>query len=264
MSQTAVQIEEPVLLRKDNGSICTLTLNRPSKFNAMSEELLEQLFSELGIIAEQKSVRVVILAANGRAFCSGHDLKKLGTDHSETYYQEVFDKSVQLMMAIQTLPQPVIAMVQGMATAAGCQLVATCDLAVAADDVQFAVSGINLGLFCSTPSVALSRKVNRKIALEMLLTGDFIDAPTALANGLINHSVAIENLESITLELAAKIAAKPPESIRLGKKLFYSQIEKSTYSAYQEARDTMANNMLFPNTKEGINAFIQKRPPNWD
>ena len=249
-----------ILLVSKADGIATVTLNRPDKFNALSEELLDQLLIELGAIEHDTATAVVILAANGRAFCAGHDLRQMRSNHSASYYRELFAKCSEMMQLITRLRQPVIAQVNGMATAAGCQLVATCDLAVAADSAQFGVSGINLGLFCSTPSVALSRNVARKRAFEMLVTGDFIDAVTAVDYGLINHTVPADQLESTVEALAQKISSKPSAALGVGKKLFYDQLPKSLPDAYGLAAEVMACNMLEAETIEYVDAFLEKRP----
>jgi len=255
--------DDPILLRSDNNHICTLTLNRASRYNALSEELLSALQQALQDIAKDTTIYVVVLTGAGKAFCPGHDLKQMRANHDEIYYRKLFEQCSEVMQGIVNLPQPVIAKVQGMATAAGCQLVASCDMAIAADDVRFAVSGINIGLFCATPSVALSRNISRKHAMEMLLTGEFIDAGTAEKFGLINHAVPREDLDETTERFASIIAAKPAVSIQLGKKLFYSQIEKQLSSAYVEAGDVMACNLLEEDTIEGVDAFLEKRRPSW-
>ena len=248
-----------LLVSKEDG-IATVTLNRPDKFNALSEELLDQLLIELGSIEQDHSTSVVVLAASGRAFCAGHDLRQMRSNHSASYYRELFAKCTEMMQLITRLRQPVIAQVNGMATAAGCQLVATCDLAVAADSAQFGVSGINLGLFCSTPSVALTRNVARKRAFEMLVTGDFIDATTAVDYGLINHSVSATQLEATVMSKARKIASKPAAALGVGKQLFYDQLPKSLPDAYALASEVMACNMLEAETIEYVDAFLEKRP----
>jgi enoyl-CoA hydratase/carnithine racemase len=253
-----------LLTRHDEGPIATLTLNRPDQYNALSDEVLSELSSALASISESEDVRVVVLTGAGKAFCPGHDLKQMRERLDEGYLRQLFAKSSEVMQAIIGLPQPVIAKVQGMATAAGCQLVATCDLAIAADDVKFAVSGISIGLFCSTPSVALSRNVLRKHAMEMLLTGDFVDAATAERYGLINRAVPRDALDQTVEELARKIASRPTEAVRLGKRLFYSQIGKDLPDAYHEASEAMAFNLTHEATVEGLNAFIEKRPPRWN
>jgi len=243
------------------GVVC-VTMNRPAAFNALSEALLDDLQKALGGIA-QSDARVVVIAGAGRAFCAGHDLKEMRAAPSLAYYQELFARCTKLMMTIQRLPQPVIARVQGIATAAGCQLVAMCDLAVAADTARFAVSGVNLGLFCATPSVPLSRNLSRKAALEMLLTGDFIDAAQAKHQGLVNRVVPADALDAEIVRLSASICAKPVEAVSAGKALFYRQLEMGVEAAYQLAGQTMACNMMDESALEGVLAFIDKRPPDW-
>jgi enoyl-CoA hydratase/carnithine racemase len=225
--------------------------------------MLSALQSEIHAIAADPSVRVVVIAALGKAFCAGHDLKQMRASPSAAYYQQLFDQCSKLMLSIQQLPQPVIARVQGIATAAGCQLVAMCDLAVASTDARFAVSGVNYGLFCSTPSVGLSRNVPRKQAMEMLLTGEFIDAGTALARGLVNRVVAPEALDAEIAGLVASIVAKPAVAISMGKQMFYRQAEMGIAAAYQLAGQTMACNMMDEAALEGVQAFIDKRQPAW-
>lgn len=253
----------PVLLRHEDGGIVTLTLNRPAQYNALSEMLLKSLQQELDEIAENESLRVVVIAANGKAFCAGHDLKEMQAYGDRTACQALFDRCSRVMMSIHRLPQPVIARVRGIATAAGCQLVANCDLAVAAEDARFAVSGINAGLFCSTPAVPLSRNLLRKHAMHMLLTGDFITAHDAEAHGLVNQVVAAEELEAATETLARKIAAKSAHAIRLGKDMFYKQLPLELEAAYSYASERMACNMESHDAQEGIAAFIEKRKPEW-
>jgi len=243
--------------------VVVLTLNRPDAFNALSEDMLSALQAEFNQLAQDQTARVVIIAANGRAFCAGHDLKEMRAEPSTEYYQKLFTTCSQLMVSLQKLPQPVIAQVHGTATAAGCQLVAMCDLAVATTSAKFAVSGVTLGLFCSTPAVAISRNLPRKRAMQLLLTGDFIDAHTAMSYGLVNEVVEPQDLEQTTLALAKKILSKPPAAVSLGKQLFYKQIETSLENAYELASQTMACNMMDPDALEGIQAFIDKRPPNW-
>jgi enoyl-CoA hydratase/carnithine racemase len=254
--------EPPVLLRVVQGA-AFLTLNRPAHYNALSEEVLAALHAKLEALATDSSVRVVILGAAGKAFCAGHDLKQMKANPSLEYYEQLFDDCSRLMMRIQGLPQPVIARVHGIATAAGCQLVAMCDLAIAADNARFAVSGINVGLFCATPSVALSRNVGRKAAFEMLVTGESIDAATAARMGLINRCVAAARLDEEIEVLIATIAAKPPAVIAAGKALFYRQLELGIAPAYQLAARAMAANMIDDTAQEGVAAFIEKRIPNW-
>lgn len=255
--------EMPVLLRSDSGGVVTLTLNRPKQFNSLSEELLTALQSELGELAKDESVRAIVIAANGKAFCAGHDLKQMRANNSEAYYQALFAKMGALMTGIMQQPQPVIARVQGVATAAGCQLVASCDLAVAVDNARFAVSGINVGLFCSTPSVALSRNVGRKRALEMLLTGEFISAEQAVREGLINRVVPADQLDAEVARLTSSICAKSAIAVRMGKQMFYRQLEMGVSDAYRFASGVMTCNMLHDDVAEGIDAFMEKRPPVW-
>ena len=262
-SSTNPVTQAPVLLRSDADGIATLTLNRPAQYNALSEELLTSLQFELDQIAQDESLRVVIIGAEGKAFCAGHDLKEMRASEDRGFHQALFDKCGRMMISINRLPQPVIAQVNGIATAAGCQLVANCDLAVAAEDARFAVSGINAGLFCSTPAVPLSRNIPRKHAMNMLLTGDFISAEEAKSYGLVNEVVATAELESAVQSLAARIAAKSGYSIRLGKDMFYKQLPMELDAAYAYASERMACNMDSYDAREGIDAFIQKRKPVW-
>ncbi|HEX4598771.1 MAG TPA: enoyl-CoA hydratase [Burkholderiaceae bacterium] len=248
---------------RDSRGVVTLTLNRPQAYNALSEALLGALQRELDAIATDESVRVVVLAAEGKAFCAGHDLREMRAQPSREYYQRLFAQCSRMMLSLTRLPVPVIARVQGIATAAGCQLVAQCDLAVASSDARFAVSGVNLGLFCSTPGVPLSRNVSRKRAFEMLVTGEFIDAREALARGLVNRVVEPAELEVETERLVASIVAKPRVAVAMGKELFYRQAELGLASAYEAAGDTMACNMMEEAALEGVQAFIEKRPPRW-
>ncbi|MFL9954762.1 enoyl-CoA hydratase [Paraburkholderia nemoris] len=241
--------------------VVRLTMNRPDAFNALSEALLDALQSALTALASD--ARVVVIAGAGRAFCAGHDLKEMRAEPSLAYYQALFARCTKLMLTIQRLPQPVIARVHGIATAAGCQLVAMCDLAVAADTARFAVSGVNLGLFCATPSVPLSRNLSRKAALEMLLTGDFIDALQAKQQGLVNRIAPADALDAEVARLAKSICAKPVEAVSAGKGLFYRQLEMGIEAAYQLAGQTMACNMMDDSALEGVQAFIDKRPPDW-
>ncbi len=257
------EIEAPLVDVRRDGAVLTATMNRPAQFNALSEALMDALEAELRAAGADESVRVVVIAARGRAFCAGHDLREMRAEPGLDYYRTLFARCSQLMMTIQRLPQPVIARVQGLATAAGCQLVAMCDLAVAADTARFAVSGVNLGLFCSTPSVALSRNVARKQAFEMLVTGEFIDAATALERGLVNRVVPAEELDAGIAALAASICSKPREAIAIGKDLFYRQAEMGIDGAYQLAGNTMACNMMEASALEGVQAFIDKRRPSW-
>jgi enoyl-CoA hydratase/carnithine racemase len=256
--------DQPLVLNtRDARGVVTLTLNRPMAFNALSEGMLEALQRELDRVAADASARVVVIAAAGKAFCAGHDLKEMRAEPSLGYYQRLFAMCGRMMMTIQTLPVPVIARVHGIATAAGCQLVAMCDLAVAARDARFAVSGINVGLFCSTPGVALSRNLARKAAFEMLVTGAFIGADEALAKGLVNRVADAERLDEEVDALLAQIVAKPRVALAMGKQLFYRQLEKGIEAAYADAEATMACNMMEPSALEGVQAFIDKRPPDW-
>jgi len=250
---------EAPLLRSDTDGVTTLTLNRPAQFNALSTELLDALEAELDKLGADATARVVVLAGAGKAFCAGHDLKQMRANHDKAYMQKLFKQCGRVMSTLAELPQPVIARVHGIATAAGCQLVAACDLAVAADVAKFAVSGINVGLFCSTPAVALSRNMGRKQALEMLLTGDFIDAHEAQRRGLVNRVVPADLLDAEVQRLAASIRAKSQTAIAMGKQLFYRQLEMGLAGAYQLASETMACNMMTDDAVAGIDGFMNKR-----
>jgi enoyl-CoA hydratase/carnithine racemase len=252
-----------VLSQRDERGVFTLTLNRPLAFNALSESLLSALHDALGAVALDVGARAVVLAASGKAFCAGHDLKEMRAEPSLAYYQALFAQCTKVMLAVQQLPVPVIARVHGIATAAGCQLVAMCDLAVASSEARFAVSGVNYGLFCSTPGVALSRNLSRKAAFEMLVTGDFIGADEAMAKGLVNRVAAPEKLDAEVERLVAGIVAKPRVAVALGKALFYRQIEKGIAAAYDDAGQTMACNMMDEAALEGVQAFVEKRAPRW-
>ena len=262
-ANTQAVAAEPLLLRQDDGGVVTLTLNRPAQFNSLSQALMHELQTELDRIAADERMRVVIMAGAGKAFCAGHDLKEMRSDASKAFQQQLFRQCSELMLTLVRMPQPVIARVHGIATAAGCQLVSMCDLAVASDNARFAVSGVNLGLFCSTPSVGLSRNVGRKQALEMLLTGEFIDAQTALARGLVNRVVPLEQLDAEIRKLVDSILAKTPVAITLGKQAFYRQLEMGLEHAYDLASETMACNMMAEDAREGIDAFVAKRKPQW-
>jgi enoyl-CoA hydratase/carnithine racemase len=254
----------PLVLRDgDSRGVVTLTLNRPEAFNALSEGVLATLQDELDRVARDESARVVVLAAAGKAFCAGHDLKEMRAQPSLEYYQRLFAQCTRMMLTVRRLPVPVIARVQGTATAAGCQLVAQCDLAVASSAARFAVSGVSLGLFCSTPSVPLSRNISSKEAFEMLVTGEFIDAHEAKERGLVNRVVAPETLDAEVNKLVGSILAKPRVAIALGKELFYRQAELGIEAAYDLAGQTMACNMMEDAALEGVQAFIEKRPPRW-
>jgi enoyl-CoA hydratase/carnithine racemase len=252
-----------VLNTRDARGLVTLTLNRPDAFNALSEALMATLQLELDDLAQDATVRAVVIAATGKVFCAGHDLREMRATPSHDYYQALFKQCAKLMMSVQKLPVPVIARVHGIATAAGCQLVAMCDLAVAASNARFAVSGINLGLFCGTPGVALSRNLGRKAAFEMLVTGEFIDAQQALTQGLVNRVAAPEQLDAELERLVASILAKPRVAVTLGKSLFYRQLENGIEAAYADAAQTMACNMMDDSALEGVQAFIDKRKPDW-
>ncbi|MGO9805000.1 MAG: enoyl-CoA hydratase [Steroidobacteraceae bacterium] len=255
---------EPLVKRaQDARGVVTLTLNRPQAYNALSEAMLAALQRELDSIAADAALRVVVLAAEGKAFCAGHDLREMRAQPSHDYYRRLFGECTRMMLTLRRLPVPVIARVQGVATAAGCQLVAQCDLAVAASSARFAVSGVNLGLFCSTPGVPLSRNVPRKQAFEMLVTGEFIDAPAALVRGLVNRVVEPGELDAEVERLAATIVAKPRVAIAMGKEIFYAQSELGIEAAYQAAGETMACNMMEEAALEGVQAFIEKRAPRW-
>jgi enoyl-CoA hydratase/carnithine racemase len=254
---------DSVLLRQDAGGICRLTLNRPRQFNAFTLELLQALHHALDEIATNPAVRVVVITGNGKAFCAGCDLKQLRAKYHEEFVGSLFESCAGMMQKIQRLPQPVIAAVNGLTTAAGCELVAACDLAVTARDVRFAVSGIDVGLFCSTPAVPLSRNIGRKRALEMLMTGEFIDAETALDWGLVNRVTAPEGLMEAVNEIANTLISKPANALALGKALFYRQLEQPLAAAYKDASRTITCNMLDPVAAEGVDAFMQKRKPNW-
>ncbi|CUJ95894.1 putative enoyl-CoA hydratase echA8 [Ruegeria denitrificans] len=257
-----------ILERNDTGAVATLKLNAPDRLNALSDEMLAALQLEFDSLSEDGSIRAVILRGEGKAFCAGHDLKQMtagrqADDGGKAYFQDLFARCAQMMLSIRSLPQPVIAQVHGIATAAGCQLVATCDLAVAAEGTRFGVNGVNIGLFCSTPMVALSRNIPRKRAFEMLTTGDFISAETAAELGLINRVVPEMLLEHETAALADRLADKLGSAVKIGKQAFYKQLEMPIEQAYDYTGDVMAQNMLHRDTEEGISAFIEKRPPNW-
>ena len=254
---------EPLLLRQDQNGVATLTLNRPTTRNALSMALMDEILTAFGAIGSEPAIKVVILAGSGPGFCAGHDLKELRSHPKREIYQAVFQRCSEMMQAIVALPKPVIAQVNGIATAAGCQLVATCDLAVAAEDARFATPGVNIGLFCSTPMVALSRAVPRKQAMEMLLTGDMISAARALEIGLINRVVAGSELPAATFALARQIAGKSPLTLKIGKEAFYRQTEMGLAQAYDYASEVMTQNMMAADAAEGIDAFLAKRPPVW-
>ncbi|NMG64083.1 enoyl-CoA hydratase [Azoarcus indigens] len=263
MSAVPQAAEQPLFLREDIGGVAHLQLNRPAQFNALSQAMLNALIAELDRIAADERIRVVVIGGEGKAFCAGHDLKEMRGNYTLGFQQALFRLCSKFMMKLVELPQPVIARVHGIATAAGCQLVSMCDLAVASDVARFAVSGINVGLFCATPSVGLSRNIGRKQAFEMLVTGDFIDAAEAQRRGLINRVVAAEGLDGEIRRLADSIIAKSPVAVRMGKQMFYRQLENGLDAAYQLASETMACNMMAEDAAEGIDAFIAKRPAIW-
>lgn len=260
---TAPRPEESILLRHDDDGIATLTLNRPRQFNCLSGALLSELQIALDTLAEDADIRVIIIASNGAAFCAGHDLKEMRASTDQAFHRALFGQCSQVMLSIRRLPKPVIARVHGIATAAGCQLVATCDLAVASEGARFATSGINVGLFCSTPGVAISRNMLPKHAMKMLLTGDFIDASTALRQGLINEVTEPDDLDNAVRRLADSIRAKSPLAIANGKEMFYRQQELGVEQAYGYASETMACSMSSDDAREGVDAFIEKRKPQW-
>lgn len=257
-----------ILERHDTNAISTLTLNTPEKLNALSDAMLAALQTQLDEIAQTPSIRAVILKGNGKAFCAGHDLKEMtagrqADDGGKAYFKDLFDRCAMMMQTIQKIPQPVIAQAHGIATAAGCQLVATCDMAIAAEGTRFGVNGVNIGLFCSTPMVALTRNIHRKQAFEMLTTGQFISSEKAEAIGLINKSVPVDQLNTATMELAETVASKLGAAVKIGKQAFYDQLTLSTSEAYDHAGNVMVQNMLYRDTAEGISAFLEKRPPDW-
>ena len=260
----AEKIDEALLLEeRDTQGVLRLTMNRPAARNALSMVLMAEIIAALARAEADRETRVVVIAGSGVGFCPGHDLREMRQDPSRDAYARIFERCSEMMQKIVRLPKPVIAEVHGIATAAGCQMVASCDLAVASEDATFATSGINVGLFCSTPMVALSRAIPRKAAMEMLLTGDFIDAPTAKALGLVNQVVPIAGLRQATDALAQKIAAKSMAAIALGKTAFYRQIEMELAAAYAYTSEVMTRNMLAHDAEEGIDAFIAKRKPVW-
>ena len=257
-----------ILERNDSNGIAHLNLNAPEKLNALSDEMLTALQGEFESLMNDSSVRAIILSGSGKAFCAGHDLKQMtagrqAEDGGKAYFKDLFDRCATMMTTIKKLPQPVIAQVHGIATAAGCQLVASCDMAVAAEGTRFGVNGVNIGLFCSTPMVALSRNIPRKQAFEMLSTGQFIDADRALNSGLINRVVPQDELATSTQALAQMVADKLSAAVKIGKEAFYEQIEMSVAQAYEYTGDVMVQNMMYRDTKEGIAAFLEKRDPDW-
>ncbi|MTE00843.1 enoyl-CoA hydratase [Paracoccus sp. YIM 132242] len=257
-----------LILRQDTDHIARLTLNSPANYNALSAEMIAALTDALADVAGDQDIRVVVLAASGKAFCAGHDLRQMqaardGADGGAAGFADLFETCARMMQMIPALPQPVIAEVQGIATAAGCQLVASCDMAVAAETARFGVNGVNIGLFCSTPMVALTRAIPPKAAFEMLVTGEFIDAARAQHLGLVSRVVPPEDLTGTAMQMAATIAAKLPAAIRLGKRAFHEQLRLGLAEAYVSAGAAMCQNILLPDTAEGMAAFLDKRPPSW-
>jgi enoyl-CoA hydratase/carnithine racemase len=264
----AVAAPEPILLRENVGSIAVLTLNRPAARNSLSEGMIAELHASLNELHDDAGVRAVVIAANGTAFSAGHDMKELtarraDADRGRAYFAEMMNACSAMMQAIVQLPKPVVAAVQGVATAAGCQLVASCDLAVASESAAFATPGVDIGLFCSTPMVALSRNVPRKHAMEMLLTGEPVSATAARDMGLINRVVATGTERDAAIELAQRIANKSAYTVKIGKAAFYRQLEMSLSEAYRYASEVMTENMMARDAEEGIGAFIEKREPKW-
>jgi len=254
---------ESDLLRSDKDGVATLTLNRPAARNALSQALMEALLAELDATARDASVRVVVIDGAGPAFCAGHDLREIRADPDESLYRTLFSTSSRIMLAIENLPQPVIARVHGVATAAGCQLVASCDLAVAAESAKFATPGVHIGLFCSTPMVPISRKIGRKPMMEMLLLGEPVSAAEAQRLGLVNRCVPDADLDATVAAIAAKLAAKSALTLRVGKAAFYRQIDMGLEDAYAYCSEVMTRNMMAEDAAEGIDAFLDKRPPTW-
>lgn len=258
-----------LLERNDTGAVAHLRMNAPEKLNALSDAMLAALQTEFDALADDRSIRAIVLSGEGKAFCAGHDLKEMtagrqAEDGGAAYFKDLFDRCARMMMSIQRLPQPVIAQVHGIATAAGCQLVASCDMAIAAEGTRFGVNGVNIGLFCSTPMVALTRNVPRKQAFEMLTTGQFIPATRAEAIGLINKVVPPEDLVRETATLAGMVADKLGAAVKIGKQAFYTQIDMPIAQAYDYTGDVMVQNMLYRDTAEGISAFLDKRHPEWN
>lgn len=257
-----------LLERRDTNAICHLHMNAPDRLNALSDEMLAAFKAEFDALQTDTSVRVVVISGAGKAFCAGHDLKQMtagrqAEDGGKAYFKDLFDRCAEVMTGVQKLPQPVIAQVHGIATAAGCQLVASCDLAVAAEGTRFGVNGVNIGLFCSTPMVALSRNIPRKQAFELLVTGEFLDAEAAKDLGLINRVVPADRLEVETKALAEKVASKLGVAVKIGKRAFYEQAQMTLEDAYAHTGQVMVENMLHRDTEEGVSAFLEKRPPNW-
>ncbi|MEN8657717.1 enoyl-CoA hydratase [Marivita sp.] len=257
-----------ILERRDTDAVCHLHLNAPERLNALSDEMLAALQEQIDALHNDTSVRVVVISGAGKAFCAGHDLKQMtagrqAEDGGKAYFKDLFDRCARVMTGVQRLPQPVIAQVHGIATAAGCQLVASCDMAVAAEGTRFGVNGVNIGLFCSTPMVALSRNIPRKQAFEMLVTGQFIDAHRAEALGLVNKVVPVGELDDAAQAMADMVASKLGAAVKIGKQAFYEQAQMGLEDAYAYTGQVMVENMLYRDTEEGIAAFLDKRPPDW-
>jgi enoyl-CoA hydratase/carnithine racemase len=257
-----------ILERRDTDAVCHLHLNAPERLNALSDEMLAALQEQIDALHNDTSVRVVVISGAGKAFCAGHDLKQMtagrqAEDGGKAYFKDLFDRCARVMTGVQRLPQPVIAQVHGIATAAGCQLVASCDMAVAAEGTRFGVNGVNIGLFCSTPMVALSRNIPRKQAFEMLVTGQFIDAHRAEALGLVNKVVPVGELDDAAQAMADMVASKLGAAVKIGKQAFYEQAQMGLEEAYAYTGQVMVENMLYRDTEEGIAAFLDKRPPDW-
>ncbi len=263
-SPAAETPDEPILLRDDKDGVATLTLNRPASRNSLSTAMMAAIQAELDRIRDDAAVHVVVIAANGPAFCAGHDLKEVRANRDRDFQERLMAQCAAMMTSIVRLPKPVIVRVHATATAAGCQLVASCDLAVAAEDARFATPGVNIGLFCSTPMVALSRNVGRKQAMQMLLTGDMIDAETAVRFGLVNQAVPAAELDAAVYGLADKIASKSPLTLAIGKEAFYRQLDMDLDAAYRYASQVMIRNLAARDADEGIDAFIEKRQPVWE
>jgi enoyl-CoA hydratase/carnithine racemase len=261
---TSEAVETPLVLLSGQGGIRTLTLNRPDRFNPLSLAMIGELQQQLDSLAADDSIRVVVIAANGRGFSAGHDLKEMRAHAGDKAWQRMlFDECGRMMMTLTKLPQPVIARVHGIATAAGCLLVSMCDLAIAAQGATFALPGVNIGVFCSTPAVGVARNIGRKRAMEMLLTGEPIDAQTALAWGLVNRVVPAADLDAEIRRVADIILARSAATIKLGKEAFYNQIEHPIEAAYDTASETMACNLMLDDAAEGMDAFLQKRKADW-
>lgn len=261
-------MSDPLVIREDRGAITHLTLNSPGNLNALSDEMLAALQSTLDVLADSGSQKVIVLKGAGRVFCAGHDLKQMqaarsDADQGSAAWKDLFDRCSRLMQTLPQMPQPIIAQVHGLAAAAGCQLVASCDLAVATDDARFGVNGVNIGLFCSTPMVALSRVMPRKQVFEMLTTGEFLSAPRARDLGLINRIAPADQLDATTADLADVIAGKLGSALRIGKQAFYEQADLPLAQAYALTGEVMVTNMQNRDTNEGISAFLDKRPPDW-